>query len=158
MINLEENEARSQSRNLAFCIPCFLLHLLQLHCLVGYESIDSIIRIINISAKISTIFSSLNVWFKIGHLLRAANLVKEVLCADIKGTLHSLHDDDDDDEDGDGDDNDIAYFDLHLLLHVPQLLFVLLRLGLVGRLDIGDSDQLFLYFYFHLYFHLDKRQ
>ena len=50
MINLEEDKARSQSRNLAFCIPCFLLHLLQLHCLVGYESIDSIIRIINILA------------------------------------------------------------------------------------------------------------
>ena len=88
--------------------------------------------------------------FQDNHL-KAADLVEEVLCADIKGALHGLDDDDDDDYNVDDDDDDDEYSvddndadvddeDLHLLLDVPQLLLVLLRLCLVGRLDIGDGD------------------
>merc|ERR1719320_1121213 len=48
------------------------------------------------------------------HLLQLDRLVEKVFCAHIKSTLHSLH----------------------LFLHIPQLLLILLRLSLVGRLDV----------------------
>ena len=98
--------------------------------------------------------------FQDNHL-KAADLVEEVLCADIKGALHGLHDDDDDDYSVDDDDEysvddndaDVDDEDLHLLLDVPQLLLVLLSLGLIGRLKIGDCDILnFLLFVFLILF------
>ena len=97
-------------------------------------------------------------------------LVEEVLNAHIVCTLHGLHqgdlediegdddelmviddgavavddvvddDADDDDDYGGADDDDD---DLHLLLDVPQLLFILLCFELIGRLDVlkvGDPD------------------